>query len=109
MSRQRTVLQTRSNIDPALAIRLHHERIDAGDSVYSARILRRPVRGRTIHDEVRCVESDPLLLLFVPPDQLLSLGPGLTVKIRGCAIVENASIVRPSPGPFRCDVILFPV
>src|SRR6202011_151424 len=45
------------------------------------------------------VVARPFALLLVPPHKLLALTPGLPVRPRGGAVVEDAAVRRPSKGP----------
>ena len=48
--------------DPTLAVRIHDERIDAGNRCRALRITLRTIRGRTVLNEVGHIRAGPLLL-----------------------------------------------
>src|SRR3954453_13479012 len=48
---------------------------------------------------VRVVQAGPLLLLFVPPNQLLTVAPRLPIWARGGSIVNNAAVIGPCESP----------
>src|SRR5438105_14344843 len=93
-------------MEPALAVALHDEgvvarkAIDAGDSGRGA------IGGRAVLDEVGGIGARPLALRRVPVDELLALRPRLAVRIGGGAIVEDAAVVRPRPGPLLRHPVL---
>src|SRR5919201_3652837 len=65
--------------------------------VLSARL----VIGRLVRlSDVRVVAARPLPLLVVPPQVALALGPGLSVRVSGGAVVEDARVGGPRPYPF---------
>src|SRR5207248_7510506 len=94
---------------PAPSVGLHDERVVAGDRVLRLGAVGRDVVRRLRLLEVGSVETGPLALLGIPPDELLALGPRLPVGIGGRAIVEEAAVRRPRPRPFGRDVALLPV
>src|SRR5579872_3776506 len=76
MYRQRTILQSAGNEDPAFAIGLHEKWIDARNRVLAARVRIRPIGGWLL-DEIRIVVAGPFLACFIPPDVGFALRPGL--------------------------------
>src|SRR5438309_24810 len=48
---------------------------------------------------VRIVQPGPMFLFFVPPDQFLTLAPGLAVGPRRRPVVNDAAIIRPRESP----------
>src|SRR5438105_4433147 len=104
--RKRTVEQARRRVQPALPVDLEDERIDAGDRVQAGGAEDGPVRRRPIGDEVRVVVAGPLLRLLVPPDVSLAFAPGLSVRGRGSAVVENSAVVGPCPSPVGRNPVL---
>src|SRR5579872_5238766 len=81
------------------------EGLVAGDGIHAFRAACRPVVGSFVLVEVRNVESGPLLLLFIPPDQLLALAPGPAVRPRRATVVENADIAGPRKSPTMSEII----
>src|ERR1700756_1515078 len=57
------------------------------------------VLGCGIHLEIGNVIAHPGLLCLVPPDLAARGIPGLAIEIAGGAIVHDAAIRRPGPGP----------
>ena len=80
--RKRPVLEPLRNEEPALSVGLHDERVVAADRVRASRVVGRDVVRRLLLVEVRCVGAGPLLLLAVPPDELLALRPRLALGVR---------------------------
>src|SRR2546430_16589751 len=60
---------------------------------------------------VGIIQSGPLLIFFVPPDQLLALAPRRSIRTRRRAVINNSAIVRPGKSPampeqiFRCPFV----
>ena len=107
--RQRSVLETLRHVEPALAVRLHDERVVAADGLRAFRVVGRNVVRRLLLVEVGRVVPRPLLLLRVPPHEPLALGPRLPVGIRGRTVVQQPTVRRPRPGPFEGSRTLLPV
>src|SRR5437660_7787238 len=107
MQRQWPIDGPRRSIQPALAIRFHDERAIAPERVHAGGILLWLVVGRLFGIEIRIVQAGPFLLLFVPPDISLPLGPGLTFRIGGRAVVHHASIVWPGESPIGTSVVVW--
>ena len=105
----RPVLQTLGHEEPAAAVRLHDERVVAPDRVGTLGVVVGDVVRRLLLLEVRRVRARPLLLLLVPPDELLPLRPRLAVGIGRRAVVEQSPVGRPRPRPFEGGVVLLPV
>src|ERR1700752_378214 len=61
------------------------------------------VRRLRIRFEVGHVVADPFLLCFVPPDLPAFRVPRLARWIAGGAVVHDATICRPRPGPVLID------
>src|SRR5581483_10350180 len=57
------------------------------------------VIGAHVFKEVGSIVACPLLLGVVPPDQRLALAPGFAIRRRGCAVINDAAVVRPSESP----------
>src|SRR2546423_11462585 len=98
--RERTVPEPLGDVEPTLTVRLHDERVVAADGVRAFGSVRRLVPGRFRLVVIRDVETRPLLLALVPPDELLPLRPGHAVEICRGAVVEDPAVRRPRPGPF---------
>src|SRR5215470_6853529 len=78
---------------------MQNEGIGSGQRLVSFGALLRPVAGRLRLREVWSVEAGPLFLLLVPPDELLAFAPGLAVRTRGRAVIEDAAVRRPGESP----------
>src|SRR3954452_16058133 len=81
----------------------------AAERVLRLGVLGRDVARRLVLLEVRSVQSRPLALLVIPPDELLALRPRTALRVGGSAVVEDAAVVGPRPGPLGRDVVLLPV
>ncbi len=79
---QRTVYHAGRREQPCLSVRLHDERVDAGDRIGSGCSLGRPEGRRPVGHEVRHVLPGPLALPRVPPDQRLALAPRRATRVR---------------------------
>ena len=97
--RQRTVLEAARDPDPADTVRVHDERLIAGNRRVAARRRRRLIRRRLGPGEVGRIESRPRLLSVVPPHQLLAVAPRPAVGSGRGPVVENAPIVGPRESP----------
>ena len=102
---QRTVFQAAGDVQPADAVGMQDERLVAGDGIHALCALGRLVVGPLLLVEVGTVKAGPLLLLFVPPDQLLALAPRLAVGTRRSAVVQDAHVVRPGESPAVSEVV----
>src|SRR3954449_8104610 len=110
MRGQRAVYQSRRREEPTQPVRMQDERSLPVQRLHA----RRPARGRVVRRlgrlEVGLVaERRPRLLLLVPPDVSLALGPRLAVGVRGGAVVEDAAVAGPRPTPVRGDPVLLGV
>src|SRR5690348_13543107 len=107
---QRAVFQAGWDVDPAAPVRLHDERVGAGDGVHADALLLNGGAGRLVKLEVGHVVAGPGALAIVgagiPPDQLLALGPRVAVRIGGGAVVEDAPVRRPGEAPARVIGVL---
>src|SRR5207253_1399327 len=79
----------------------------ARERVHASGILFWLVIGRLFRIEIRIVKSGPFLVLSVPPDIFLSLGPGLTLRIGGRAVVHHAPIVWPGKSPIGTRIVVW--
>src|SRR5437588_4384256 len=107
MRRQWPIDCSSRSIKPALAFGFHDERAIARERVHAGGILFWLVIGRLFRIEIRIVKSGPFLLLSVPPDIFLSLGPGLTLRIGGRAVVHHAPIMWPGKSPIGTRVVVW--
>src|SRR5437588_7786435 len=55
--------------------------------------------------EVGHIYSNPLLLLFIPPDVLLTFRPGATLRISRGAVIENTPVGRPGKAPLWVRIV----
>ena len=104
VSRDRAIDHALRCEQPALTVGLHDERVIAGKR-------RGATHGRIgaclrveAHGEVGDVVTDPLLLVFVPPDPCLLRAPRLALGVRGSAVVKDLAVGRPHPAPFPFGV-----
>src|SRR5207237_9924814 len=93
-------------VEPALPVGLHDEGIVARERLDPGSSGGRAIAGRAVLDEVGSIGARPLALRRVPVDELLALRPRLAVRIGGGAIVEDAAVVRPRPGPLLRHPVL---
>src|SRR3989442_11045457 len=107
MRRQWPIDGSRRSIQPALAVGFHDEGTIAPERVHAGGVLLWMVIGRLLRIEIGIVNSGPSLSLFVPPDIFLPLGPGLTLRIGGRAVVHHAPIVWPGKSPIRIRVVVW--
>ncbi len=54
-------------------------------------------RGRLL--VIRIIQTRPLLFLSIPPDELLSFTPWLSVGAGGRSVVDDAAVVGPRESP----------
>src|SRR5918911_2054912 len=99
MGRQGPVHETHGSEEPSLTVALHDERSVAGDRVDPLGVGPRTVVGTLGRYEVRLISTGPLLLLLIPPYELLAFAPGLSFGVCRSTVVEDAAVVRPRPGP----------
>src|SRR5437899_8031143 len=78
---------------------MQDERFIAGESLVTARIVRRLVIGGFRPGEVRHIKTRPLLLVLIPPNQFLSFAPRTSIGTRGSAVIKDAAIGRPGKTP----------
>src|SRR6185437_9438368 len=89
--RERAVHHLLASEQASQSLIVHNEGTDALGGIYS-----RPV--------VRDVDADPAAA--IPLDDRLAGIPGLSCDVCASAIVQDATIGRPSPGPIRRDALL---
>ena len=99
VGRQRAVHQSARGVEPALAVRLHDERVDPRQRVGPGRAGRGTgVRGQSGR-EVGHVVARPSPGFRVPPDVLLAGAPRPPVGAGGGAVVEQPAVRGPHPRP----------
>src|SRR5919199_578993 len=108
MGRQGPIHETHGGEEPSLSVALHDERSVAGDRVDTLGVGPRTVVGTLGRYEVRLISTGPLLLLLIPPYELLAFAPGLSFGVCRSTVVEDAAVVRPRPGPLRSHQRLLP-
>ena len=107
MRRQRTILQSAGNIEPAHTIRMQSERPRAAKRLRAVTFMNvRGMIGRHFFVVIGIVEARPMLFLVVPPNQLLALTPRFAIGPRGSAVVNDSTIIRPSKAPAMAKQIL---
>src|SRR5437868_14268864 len=92
VSGQRSVFESAGDPNPSHAIWMHDERLITRDCVIALCILRGSVAWRLVFFEIRRIVADPLLLLRIPPDQLLALTPRPAIGACRRAVIEDASV-----------------
>src|SRR5688500_8866192 len=78
---------------------MHDECLVARDAVVALGAARRLIVRRLSRGEVRCIQTCPFLVLFIPPDQLFALAPRLAVGARGSTVIKEAAVRRPGKAP----------
>src|SRR5438552_12581054 len=106
MRRQWPIDCSSRSIQPALAVGFHDERTIARERVHAGGVLLWLIIGRLFRIEIRIVKSGPFLLLFVPPDIFLPLGPGLTLRIGGRPVVHHAPLMWPGKSPIGIRIVV---
>src|SRR5665213_4256298 len=86
--------------EPADAVAFHDERMIAGDGLHALGAIGRLIIGLFVRLEVGRIDAGPLLLLLVPPDVFLALGPGSALRIGRGAVVHDPPIPGPGETPF---------
>src|SRR4051812_34035295 len=79
---------------------MQHEWLRAAERFHSTPALQvRLAIRRHFLVVVRCVEPCPLVLLRVPPHQLLPLAPRRPIRPRRRAVIQDANIAGPREAP----------
>src|SRR4029077_11473429 len=103
MSRERAVLQTFLDVDPAQAILVQDKRRIARNCVETFGAYFGLVVGRFPLHKSGNIYAGPFFR--VPPDQLFSFAPGMPVRPRAGAIVNDSAIARPTEAPAVTEII----
>jgi hypothetical protein len=98
---QRPVNHALGREQPALAVRLHDERVVAGEGGRAAEIWVGAAARSAVEHEVGHVVADPAALLLVPPDPFLPFAPWLAVQVGRRPVVQDPPVGRPRPAPLR--------
>ena len=96
MRRQRAVFQSTRHPNPSNTIRVQSEWASPAQRLYTFAFVN--ICGNFRSDVlliIGVIEARPLLLLCVPPDQLLALALRLSIRTCRRAVVDDAAIVRP--------------
>src|ERR1700730_10574298 len=99
MSGQRSIAKPDRDPDPSEAVPVQEERLVSRQSSIALGVLRRLIVRRLRRREIGNVEARPFLAFEIPPNELLSLAPGIAVGTSGSAIVKNSPVRRPSEPP----------
>ena len=100
MRRQRPILQSAGNVQPAHAVRMKNKWPRAAKCLHPVTVLQIfPGVWRSGLLEIGSVEPSPLSFLLIPPDQLLTFAPRLSVRTRRRPVVNYAAIVGPRESP----------
>ena len=100
MRRQRPILQSAGNVQPADAVRMKNEWSRAAKCLHPVTVLQIfPGVWRSGLLEIGSVEPSPLSFLLIPPDQLLTFAPRLSVRTRRRPVVNYAAIIGPRESP----------
>src|SRR5689334_17758845 len=101
-----SILQSLWREQPAPTVRLHDKRVIACDSIHPCSIGRRYIIRALANGKIGDVVAGPLLLLFIPPHILLTLGPRSSLRISRGAIVENTAVSGPGIAPFQIRIVI---
>src|SRR5258707_14265648 len=94
-----SILQPLGSKEPAFAVRLHDERIAAGNGVHACCARGWYIIWRFSHRKIRYIHANPFLLLLIPPDVLLALRPWSTLRIGRGTVVQLTPVVGPRMTP----------
>src|SRR5579883_1769864 len=97
--RQRAIFEPTAYPDPAHAIRMHDEWLVASESFVAGCIFWRLIFGGFGLGEIRIIQTGPLFLFFVSPDELLAFAPWFAIGTCRSAVVEDPPIARPGIAP----------
>src|SRR5437773_2445698 len=101
MRGKRPILQPLRSKEPALAVRLHDERVAAGDGIYACRAGRWHIIRCFSHRKIRHIHAGPFLLRFVPPDILLALRPWPALWISRRTVIQDTPVGGPGVTPLQ--------
>ena len=100
MRRERAVFEATRNVNPSDTIGMQREWSCPAERLHALTVSQ-IVRhfGGKVFRIIRVVESTPLVFLFVPPNELLALAPGLSVGTSRGAVIDDAAVVWPRESP----------
>src|SRR4029077_8250664 len=96
---QGTVGQSLWGENPARPIGVQDERLIPSKSFVTLCVFRRLVIRRFRPREVGYIESCPLFVLLIPPNELLALAPRPSIRAGRGAVIEDAAVGRPRQAP----------
>src|SRR5438093_10155673 len=103
MSRQRAVLQTFWHIDPAQAVLVQDKRRITWNRIKTfGAYLGLVVRSFALYKSGN-IDAGPFF--GVPPDQFFAFAPGMPVRSRAGAIINDPAIARPAEAPAVTEII----
>src|SRR3569833_888204 len=105
MCRKRAILQSGRSEDPPNAVRLQNEGLISGETVCTFCLRARLIIGPLVLVEVRCVQSRPFLLVFIPPNEFLAFAPGATIRTGRAAVIEDANVIGPTESPTVAEIV----
>ena len=103
MSWERSVLQTFWHVDPAQAVLVQNERRITRNCIETFGAYFRLVIGRFPLYKSGNIDAGPFFR--VPPDQFFPFAPGMAVRPRTGAIVNDSAIARPREAPAVTEII----
>src|SRR5258708_36948222 len=103
MSRQRAVLQTFWHVDPAQAVLVQDKRRIAWNRIQSFGAYLGLIVGRL--PLYKSGNSDAGPFFGIPPDQFFAFAPGMPVRPRAGAIINDPAIAWPTEAPAVTEVI----
>src|SRR5438094_5654269 len=103
MSRERAVLQTFWHVDPAQAILVQNERRITWNRIKTFGAYLALVIGSFPLYKSGNIDAGPFFR--VPPDQFFPFAPGMTVRPRTGAVIDDAAIAGPRKAPAVTKVI----
>src|SRR5690348_14890316 len=97
MRRDWTILQTFRHEKPTQSVLVEDERGISPLTFEAARLILRFVIGPLVLFEIGNVDASPFFR--IPPDKFFMFTPWLTIRLCAGAIVNDASVTRPTEAP----------
>src|SRR5438132_12767103 len=107
MRRQRPILQSTGNVQPAHAIRMQHEWPRAAECLHPVTVFQIffGIRRSSLL-EIGSIQPSPLSFLLIPPDQLLALAPRLSIRTRRSPVINDTAVIGPCEPPTVSQITL---
>src|SRR6266404_3807027 len=103
MRRERPILQTFRHVNPAQAVLVQDERRVTRNCIKALRTYLRFIVGSFPLYESRNIDAGPFFR--VPPDQFFAFAPGMPVRPRAGAIINDSTIARPTEAPAVTEIV----